>query len=920
MGRKPAIDRFSLLKKVLNHSATAPWNVSLRSVLTLPFVLQMAIVVGGVAQLSHHYGQQAIDKLAQALMQETAAHLEKELEISLTPAKTISHLNVRRLQSTPITPRQFATLRREFWQQQQSFLPSQISAIYFGTATGEFVGIGFQADQTWHTSQVDASTQRKFYDYQLDAQGRAGKLLTIGQLYDPRKRPWYQAALQTRQLTWTDIYADFMENTPKLTATQVVQNSKGQILGVVGVDLVLTHLDEHLQSIAQTHQAEMLILDTRGRLISSSLEGDTDRLKLVTAHSNPYIRAIGHQIAPTLPSQYWVTDQARTFYWQGKRYYLRTTPLPPQTGLTWLMITAIPDSVFLETVQANYQRTLYLSLLALAIASLVSLGLAHWLAQPLQRLDQASRKLAQGQSTRAIVPSKIRELQTLTITFNQMGQEIQQVRQQLESYAQGLEKKVKQRTQELELAKQQADQANQTKSQFLANMSHELRSPLNAILGFAQLLHRDPGLTAEQKETIGIVLNSGEHLLTLINNVLDVSKIEAGRITLNLTDLDLNGLLRDLEEMFRLHAIEKKLQLRFEREGVLPAIIQTDGVKVRQILINLLSNALKFTQAGQVMLQIRAEPQPSGWLLYFKVSDTGIGMGAEEVQQLFQPFVQTQSGLMMGGTGLGLTLSRQLVEHMGGRISVQSEVGKGSCFSFFLPVRPAIASLLPPPPSLQQVVGLQPGQRRYRILVVDDVPNNRQLLVRLLQPLGFEVREADNGKVAIDLWQRWHPHLIWMDMRMPVMNGYEATQQIKASTQGQATAVIALTASVLEEETKIILSAGCDDCVRKPFKTSEIFTMLEKHLGVQFIYANNGELGYQPDEMQTETILEMLRSQPLEWRQSLQQALIQIDLDRAHQMIQRIMPTHPQLAKPLQQAIDQFEYDHLLVLLAQSHD
>ncbi|MEG4516573.1 MULTISPECIES: PAS domain S-box protein [unclassified Microcoleus] len=480
----------------------------------------------------------------------------------------------------------------------------------------------------------------------------------------------------------------------------------------------------------------------------------------------------------------------------------------------------------------------------------------------------------------------------------------------------------------MQQAKEAAEAANKAKSTFLANMSHELRSPLNAVIGFAQVMIRSKTLSQENQEDVGIILRSGEHLLALINQVLDLSKIEAGRTTINEKSFDLYQLIDDLEDMFALRAEQKGLQLIFDRDAEVPHYICTDEVKLRQVLINLLNNAIKFTSEGGVSVQVKGgrrnihknstDQLPGRYWLHFEVQDTGAGIAAEEIHQLFEAFVQTKTGKdSQEGTGLGLAISRQFVQLMGGEITVSSEIGKGAVFQFDIQVHLVEASDIESKKTQRRVVALEPNQPSYRLLIVDDKPLNRQLLVKLLSPLGFELREANNGKEAVDIFMEWEPHLIWMDMRMPVMDGYEATKQIKTTTGGQATAIVALTASVLEEERAVILSAGCDDFMRKPFREEDIFVAMGKHLGVRYIYEDPTALSATGVEESSEEALtpEAFASLSPDWIAQFKQSILSIDMEAIATSIAQIGTVNPSLAGKLQDCINNFEYDRILNII-----
>ncbi|MBW4641299.1 MAG: response regulator [Gloeocapsa sp. UFS-A4-WI-NPMV-4B04] len=839
------------------------------------------MTVGLTGYLSLLNGQKAVNDLASRLRNEVSNRIAQHLDSYMEIPHKVAQVNSDALNMGLLDLQDKGQLGQFFWKQLKTF---NIGYILIGFKTGDYVATGYLFGDERITidelSLKNYNGSKHLYSWAVDSQGKRTKIIQDNGEFVPKNEGWYAEAVKQGKPVWSPVYNWLVEPfNLSIAASRPIYDSNNNLIGVIAVEQRLSQINNFLHQLKVSPSGKTFILERNGLLIGSSaveqpftvVNGKPQRLK-ASESKDPFIQATTKYLTEQFGNLNKIQGtQKLDFSVKGKRQFVQVEPWQDEFGIDWLMVVVVPEADFMEQINANTRTTILLCLLALGLVIILGFYTSRWITQPILRLSEVSEAITNGKLDQKVEEFKVNELSVLAQSFNRMAQQLRESFSVLKKTNEELEIRVEERTAELKEAKEAADAANYAKSEFLANMSHELRTPLNGILGYAQILLKDKTTDSKQKDGLSIIQQCGSHLLTLINDVLDISKIEAGKQQLYTTDFQFENFLLGVQEICRIKAEQKEIDLSYQLLNDLPVVIHADETRLRQVLINLLSNAIKFTDTGgvtfkvgvvtnslelldpanaklsttdpPVLLSPNQRSEPTIHKIRFQVEDTGIGMTPEQLEKIFLPFEQVGDNFRKAeGTGLGLAISRQIVEMMGAELKVQSSYRVGSKFWFDLDL-PIVKNWIKSDflKLNQNVIGYQGKQRT--ILIVDDGWENRSVVINLLEPIGFKVIEAANGQEGLDKAREFRPDLIITDLSMPVMDGLEMTKQLRHSPAAfENVLIIASSASVFSSDIQQSQDAGCKDFLPKPLQASNLFDQLQHYLQLVWIYKSENKL------------------------------------------------------------------------------
>ena len=715
---------------------------------------------------------------------------------------------------------------------------------------------------------------------------------------------WYIKSKKNMGPTLLEPYFYTMPNGSQqffITAAYPVLSKNRKFLGLTGCEMELKHIRKAISNICLLTGDYTCLVSPGGIYASHSDKkkiGQANAFQILDKKSKKAI-SDGREFEFTHPSKL------------KERVYDFFIPVKVHAGKPWFLEISVPGKIIDERV-VSFRNRLILSFLGvISLVILILYIILYYSIRPVTRITSLIFRLA-SEGVIGAKPVQIKskdEIGRLGISYNQLLISLDE------------KKKIED---EVHLAKEQAESANQAKSLFLSKMSHEIRTPMNAILGFSQLMWRDPDLTAMQKKYLTTINRSGEHLLALINDVLEMSKIEAGCITLQEETLDFHRLINDMTAMFKVRTDEKGLQLDLILDDNVPQFILGDAAKLREILINLFSNAVKFTEKGGIVIRSMLAPEqnissiPAREVkLLVEVKDTGCGISKEDTDAVFTAFEQADKAHWHEGTGLGMPISRQFARMMRGDLIIKSSIGHGSTFIFTFNAQFSSEDKMPSAKNKNKLVvnSLAPGQKKYNILIADDDESNLDLLQQLLNSIGFKTCAARDGEEAVKVFKKEKPDAVLMDYHMPKADGFQASKKIKSTPAGKDTPVIIVTASALDQNHESAIAAGANALIKKPYIEDDLLEEIKKALNLKYLYDKN-ESSKSTEKQKVENIDKLIKKLPKKLIDEMYQAILAGDQNALLKLIDSAK-IDGKLAKHLRSKAENFEYENLEKMLGQ---
>jgi two-component system, sensor histidine kinase and response regulator len=707
----------------------------------------------------------------------------------------------------------------------------EIYSFSYGMENGEYYGARRNMDNDIEIYRSNAETNGHSCYYSVTEDLTEDEFIKDFGKFDPRTRDWYRIAKEKGKPVFSPLYKHFVKNDLALSAAYPIYSKDGVLKGVLGTHITLERLNRYLKEIIQDRIGTAYIIEKdSGEVVANSLdrpnfstgvEGKVKRIKIEQIE-NESIKEAYEGYKKTSNSSFRIKAGKDKLHIKLSEY--------KREGLSWLIITVIPESIFTAEISNNIRTAIVLSIIALLLSMIIYMKITEVILKPIRHLISAAERFSKGDLSQRARIFKNDEIGKLSSAFNIMAEE-------LYIYINKLEEKVKERTRELEkantdlrYAKIEAEKANEAKSEFIANMSHEIRTPLNAVIGFSELL-QTAEIDEKHKNYIKTIHIAGNSLLTIINDILDLSKIEAGKIELQHKPVKLINIFQEIENIFREKVKSKGIEFILDIQEGFPHSILFDEVRIRQVLLNLVGNAVKFTEKGYVKLSLSAEVSTSNLSsldLRISVEDTGIGIPEGDKEKILEPFIQIsgQNTKKFGGTGLGLSITKKLTEMMNGKIFIESSIDKGSIFHVeFYNVYIAATEALPEDTVLSY--SEKYNFSNEKILVVDDSESNRFLLKELLLKAEINVITAENGNEALRICQWERPALIITDLVMPEMDGFQLSSKLKEQPELCSIPVIVLSASA----TPVVLKdSRFDDYLMKPVNADQLLNKISQYI------------------------------------------------------------------------------------------